>query len=420
MPKTKALEKQTHDLQNAFDELRTNYNDLVSRYKSLKADADRDFNGASKTIATQGQKIADLSSRSNIELSQRPQKPYHSLSISQKGKVNKQIKDKFGPKLNKFLQKRKLEFSSLTLEDADDNQKNVEVRGHKRRKFDELKSVEMSALSQISDQKVVSRLSAKDYARIRSLCSSLPPSTHIKSYEESVAPNLPKVEQAPNFKEGGFCDLVEERNTQIEHLESIDVIHENKVIYVKPGIDATRMTHQNSACVYTLTTLTRDGWDIGAVGLVSGGDHYGDMKDAAKSYFAGVKSIAENNEVTVRGKKVKTQVVIGGDMSNTLELYGLSNATSTYPCMYCNVPKSMFLAICKDPEMWVKCNKTGYESANGLARSRAQIINEATKSKPGYGVKGYPLCPLPLNPHWALIYVLLICFLHLRLRVTGT
>ena len=155
---TKALEQQTYDLQYALDELRTNYNDLASQYKSLKADADRDFNGASKTIATQGQKIADLSSRSNIELSQRPQKPYHSLSISQKGKVNKQIKDKFGPKLNKFLQKRKLEFSSLTLEDADDNQKNVEVRGHKRRKFEDLKSIEMSALSQISDQILLSNL----------------------------------------------------------------------------------------------------------------------------------------------------------------------------------------------------------------------------------------------------------------------
>ena len=307
----------------------------------------------------------------------------------------------------------------MTLEDADDNHENIQVNGHKRRKFDELKSVELKALAQISDQKVVSRLSNKDYARIRSLCSALPPFTHVQSYEESIAPNLPKVEQAPNYKEGGFCNLTEERDTQIEHLDSVGAIKENTVIYVKAALDGTRMSHQNSACVYTLTTITSDGWDIGAVGIVTGGDHYGDMKNTAKPYFEGVKSIAENNEVKVGDKTLKTKVVIGGDMSNTLELYGLSNATSTHPCMHCVAPKSMFLAMCKDPDMWIKCNKTGFEMANGLARSRAQIITQATKSKPSYGVKGYPLCPLPLNPHWALIYVLLVCILHLRLRVAG-
>ena len=104
---------------------------MISAYKSLKANSDREFRGASKTIDAQEKKIANLSSRSNIELSQRSQKPYHSLSVSQKGKINKEIKDKFGPKLNKFLQKRKLQFGSLTLEDAEDAHENIEVHGHK-------------------------------------------------------------------------------------------------------------------------------------------------------------------------------------------------------------------------------------------------------------------------------------------------
>ena len=126
-----AFEQQTHELQTELDQLRTEHNNLISAYKSLKADADREFRGASKTIDAQEKKIANLSSHSNIELSQRSQKPYHSLSVSQKGKINKEIKDKFGPKLNKFLQKRKLQFGSLTLEDAEDAHENIEVHGHK-------------------------------------------------------------------------------------------------------------------------------------------------------------------------------------------------------------------------------------------------------------------------------------------------
>ena len=165
----------------------------------------------------------------------------------------------------------------------------------------------------------------KDYARIRSLCSALPPTSHVKSYEESLAPSIPQVYQAPNHQEGGFCDLTTERNTQIEHLDAMGLINENKVIYVKAGLDGTRLSHQNSAAVYSLTTITEDGWDIGAVGLVMGGDHYGNMKNTAKPYFDGVKSIAMNSEVTVGERKLKTQVVIGGSdiqkIKNMVRLY---------------------------------------------------------------------------------------------------
>ena len=62
--------------------LRTEPNNLISAYKSLKANSDWEFRGASKTIDAQEKKIANLSSHSNIELSQRSQKPYHSLSVS--------------------------------------------------------------------------------------------------------------------------------------------------------------------------------------------------------------------------------------------------------------------------------------------------------------------------------------------------
>ena len=101
------------------------------------------------------------------------------------------------------------------------------------------------------------------------------------------------------------------------------------------------------------------------------------------------------------------------DLCNILALFGLAAASSQYPCPVCILPKTLFPSIPYRPDLLRDCNNTVF------ARTRGNILAEATKSSRTNGVKQPPLPPLPLDLESPLISIILYCSLHGRLRITS-
>ena len=190
--------------------------------------------------------------------------------------------------------------------------------------------------------------------------------------------------------------------------------HEGDEIFVVPGIDATRLTNQDSVCVYTLRTVVASGSEIGVVGAVQGGDSYQDMKNCATPFWKELKELAQNPVVRTDFGEFKVTVRGGGDLSNIFDQNGLGKATSHHSCPGCILPKSRFADVVSPefPDLISACNSV-------LCRTRCNIINECRKPKPLFSVKNYPLSPLPLDPNEPLLLYFIVCMLHAIMRIVG-
>ena len=290
---------------------------------------------------------------------------------------------------------------------------------------------------------------------MRSISHSLPPLTHLKEHNANVQHHLPVVIEAPG-RSGGFISLREEATTQLEHLVKTVGLTTDDHVYLKTNIDAAKFMHRSSVCVYSLEIITKKGSQIGAVGACLGGDSYADMSETAKPFFINLKELAKIPFIQTSAGVFHVDVRQGGDMSNTSDLFGIVKPTGKHPCLFCVLPKSLFALVFSRADLLQACNTasviassnasapviassaTSVASANlttstcssssstestsasvSLARTKGKLLEECCKSVRNHGVKNIPLSPLPLDLNLILLRYVLICILHLRMRITG-
>ena len=235
------------------------------------------------------------------------------------------------------------------------------------------------------------------------------PLTHVKQYEEQIISKFPPLIDAPG-RPGAFFSLRHEISKQIEYLNKMGCLNLAEPVYIKPGIDATKL-NSSSICIYSIETIST-ATEIGLVGAVVGGDAYEDMQLTAHPFLEQVKDLATTPVINTPIGDIEVKLRVGGDLANILELLGLCKACSKNPCPICTISKEEFANAATNPSFRTACNTI-------LARTKANISNIAIQSKAQYGVKRLPLLPTPLDPNIPIGRLILICLLHARMRLTG-
>ena len=409
-----AVEAEKMTLQGVINNGRIAYGQIYNAHEQLKTHGVR-------VCAEYEQKITELQSEVDElrkgKFVESRVKPYKDLGESARTKFKRKFRDAFVSEINEAVKKRGLEVVHVEMRDKNDSEDKIRVNAQKWRTFNELTPLEKQRVEDISDLKSIRRISNSAYAALRSFAMDLVPLTHLKSHDFLLASFLPSFQKAPG-RNGAFCSILEEISIQVAHLGKMGHLKQGELLAVKAGIDATRLTTKMCVCVYTIAVISDSSSLIGAVGACAGGDAYEDLMLSGLPFFKELKSVAQKPQVECQGSFYNFTVLMGGDMANILEIFGLSKASSRNPCEFCVVKKSLFhLAAQESFEAADAFNNTCNSSS--LARTRANIHNSAAESTNNFGVKRTPICPLPLDPTMFLISVVLICMLHMRMRLTG-
>ena len=396
-----------------LSELHRVNSDLQKSYQRFQLDAVKDSSNFSSQINELQLKLNDLtSSTGNFAQHQaKSRKPYHDLCPAQKSAVHKDLRENLVPELDTALKKRNLRIEQVVLAHTEGEKSAVKIDVRPKRTYNELSPIELETVAAMSDTNSIYRTSHAAYASKRRLIKDLPPLTHLKLYDESLKAKLPPITVAPG-RPGGFTPIRTEVKTQIEFLDRKGDLDQEEPVYVKCGIDATKMTNKDNCCVYSIETISSK-TEIGLVGAVKGGDSADDMEKCGTSYFEELKELDVNPLVETNVGAVKVELRGGGDLSNLYAQLGLCKATSKYCCPICVLPKDRFYATAFDPNLVAGCNGRTY------GRTRANISNEAIKSKPDFSVKRLPQCPLPRDPNQLIVKWVVYCVLHADLRLAG-
>ena len=411
---SQGLESEISEMMETINQNRIAHSELVKAHESLRKDYER----LQKTAAKESQSLETRLKETQQKLKQLPitkffsaRKPYHDLKSAQRAVVNRQIRETFQPEIDHCLKKRKLALGQVVLEHSEGENPSIRINAHSPHTYEQLTKAEMDKVALISDAKSIHQTSHSSYAAMRRIIPELPPFTHIKSYDDSIIASLPPLLDAPE-KPGAFFSLRHEIRSQIEFLYKKGGLNTEEPVYVKAGIDATKLTSATSVCVYSIETIS-DETEIGLVGAVLGGDSYEDMQLTSQPFITQLKDIAKDPNIETDIGIIQVTLRLGGDLCNVLELLGLCKASSRNPCPLCVIGKDQFASAATNPCVVAACNDAR------LGRNRANIMNEAIQSKPRFGVKRLPITPLPLQPDTLIATLILICLLHARMRLSG-
>ena len=344
-------------------------------------------------------------------------KKFHELGPSQQTKVKRDLKDTLAPAADHYVGNRDLKLKQLIFEHADGTEKDVIVNAIGHRTYANLTEVGKTFVADMADAKVLGRISDVSYANFRAICSDLPPLLQVKQYEADVSLTLPPLEPAPD-RSGAFCSLRDEVRALIEHLITMGLLTQGDHVWVKGGIDATKYSNRSSATIYSVAAITAKGNRIAAVGACLGGDGYEDVKKSGQPFFNQLHELAKSPFIQSTIGLIHVDIRQGGDWSNCAEIYGLSKPTCHHPCICCTLPKAQFELVSSHESVLDACNSTNSEEG-GLARTRGNIIDQTKQSVRKFGVKNFPVTSLPLDPNRSLATFILICTLHLVMRISG-
>ena len=394
-------------------ELSKTHCDLQKAYNKLQIVAEKDSSNLHSKLNEMNLKLNEMSASRGkfVQNQEKSRKAYHDLCPSQKSVVHKDVRENLVPELDLAFKKRKLEVSQVVLRDSEGNNSTVKIDTQPKHTFDKLSPAELETVSAMSDLKSIYRTSHAAYAANRRLIKDLPPLAHLKQHDEALIAKMPPITQAPG-RAGGFIPIRTEIKSQIEYLGRKGCLDLEEPVVVKCGIDATKMTHSETACVYSVETVS-SATEIGLIGAVKGGDSATDMEECGQPYFEQLKELDKNPSIDTDLGPVDVKLRGGGDLSNIYAQLGLCKATSRYCCPICVLPKTRFHEAGFDPLLVQACN------GRGLGRTRANIMNEAKLSKPGFSVKELPKCPLPRDPNTLIIEWIVFCVLHADLRIAG-
>ena len=380
------LMAEIHDLEAYLQYLHTSHGELMKAHKLLQASyskfqltTDKDSDELNSRLNHMQQKVEELAQSNEKFLLTKVKKPYHDLSAAQKAVVQRQVRETVTPKIDELLEDRKLTVSQLVLEDVEGKNPSVKINTKPHRTFDQLTDAERKTVAELSDTNAIYRTSNAAYAAKRRIIKDLPPLTHLQIHNENVTSSLPPISQAPG-REGGFLPIRVELKQQIEHLDKLGKLDPTETVYVKYGLDSTRLTHNDTCCIYSAETIS-ESTEIGLVGAVDGGDSHGDMETAAPPFFEQIKELDQNPIIQTDIGDVKVELRGGGDLCNVYQQLGLCNATSKHNCPCCVLPKADFWKTADNEELLTACN--GPE----LGRTRSNIMNDAKQTKSAFSVK---------------------------------
>ena len=248
------LLQEVNDLESYLEYLHTSQVDLMkehkllqSSYAKLQLTSDKDSEELTSRLNHMQQKVDELAESNGKFRLTKAKKPYYDLSAAQKAVVHRQVRETVAPKIDNLLEDRKLCMSQVVLEDVEGKNPSIKINTKPHRTFDQLTDAECETVAELSDSNAIHRTSNASYAAKRKIIKDLPPLTHLQRHNENVASSLPQISQAPG-REGGFLPIRAELKQQIEHLDKLGKLDRTETVYVKYGLDSTRLTHNSTSC----------------------------------------------------------------------------------------------------------------------------------------------------------------------------
>ena len=407
----KELEEYVHHIHAAHEELMKAHKTLQGSYSKLHLHSEKETDGLQAKLTEMQQKVEELVASNAKFLNSKARKSYHELGSTQKAVVHRQVRETIGPEIDQLMETRQLTAAQVVLEYVNGQKAAIKINMKPLRTFDELTDVERETVAVMSDSNSLHRTSNAAYAAKRRIIKDLPPLSHLKQYHQLIMSQLPKIIVAP-IRSGGFLPIRAELKLQLEHLDCMGNLDQTETVHVKVGVDGTRLTHNNSVCIYTVESIST-ATDIGLVGAVKGGDGRDDMAQCGAPFFQQLEEIDKNPVIQTDIGDIPIELRGGGDLCNLYTQLVLSAATAKYCCPLCICPKGMFWATAINPALLHDCN------SHGLGQTRGNIMNEAIRSKPAFSVKNMPQTPLPRDPNTLIIKWMLLCTLHMDMRICG-
>ena len=283
----KGLEDEVVELQQTLFNNAAIYEELWQAHGALQKDSNKQNQAYQTQLCSMEAKLKLSEQSSKLKVA-KARKPYHELGPAQKKRVRREVREVIAPELNTLFNERSLACNRLVLEDVDGEKENVPIHITPHHKYDQLTPIERDAVQKFSDAKSINYVSDETYASFRRLNPEIPPLTHVKQNDQDVMKEIPLLEDAPG-RSGGFLPLRYEAGQQIKFLVDKGDLTVGDDVAVKVGIDATKLSHKDSMCVYSLATITDSDSDIGVIGCVLGGDGHDDMKTCGTPFFKDLK-----------------------------------------------------------------------------------------------------------------------------------
>ena len=405
------FELHNRNITAAHLELAKLHKHLQTSHRKLAKDSEKESAEFQAKMNEMQTKVDDITASSGKFLNVKAKKPYHDLKATQKSLVHRQIRNEIAPRIDELLEKRELTVNQVVVQDINGQNPPIKIDTKPHRTFQQLTPLERETVAILSDSNSITRTSFTTYAAKRAIIKDLPPTSHLKEHHAIVMASLPKIIPAP-VRKGGFLDIRGELKLQMEQLNRLDLLDLSEPVYVKGSLDATQYKHNGSMCIYTVEAISK-GTEIGLVGLVEGGDGGVEMDESAGPFFDQILELDKNPIIQTDFGEVPVEVKGGGDLCNLYAQLGLCAATAKHSCPLCVLPKLSFWSAAFDPDLTEACND------RRLGRTRGNIMNEAVKTNPSFSVKGLPRTPLPRDPNALIISWMLICSLHIDLRLAG-
>ena len=399
--------------QKSYEDLNKDHTLLKATYEKLKRSSAKEEAALQSKLEAVQIELNEIKGTSE-DFSEPPcKKAYYKLQSTQRAAVNKLIRGKFGPKIDRFMKKRKISASYLVFNDNEGMRNDIRINFKTPHIFENLTRAERERQEMMSEAKAISPTANNLYSAFRRIIPDLPPLRHLKKHDDIVFASLPQLQAAPG-RQGGFINMRNEAIALVEFLHDMGQLNLEEEVYLKPAADALKLTNTTALCIHSIQAISR-GSEIGIVGAVSGGDSYEDLKECGGAFFKDLKDLATNPVLKTKVGEIPFLIRIGGDLVFLLELLGLSKATSNYPCAVCNLQKARFWETPYNPLLLQACNN------HVGGRTRASIMNEAIKAPNDrhFSVKHMPLCQYPLNPNGLIIDAIVFCELHMRIRLCG-
>ncbi len=242
------------------------------------------------------------------------------------------------------------------------------------------------------------------YHELTMLDDHLPRSHLIKQTRKNLR-DLHTITPTPNNVPGARMCFTELLRDRVAHFLKEHPEKKGETIKIKicgDGAKTSRVANYISLSFSIVddcaSTMAAKG--IHAIAIINGAEDYDNMAAGFETTFKEINESVEQGSIMIEESKVGLEFYAGADMKFLLNIYGLSNATSMYACIYCKVPKT---------ERWNTTKPLSYYNSCPQKRTVEELTSTYTKNE--YNAVRKPLLKIPLDH-------VVIDELHLLLRVT--
>lgn len=216
---------------------------------------------------------------------------------------------------------------------------------HSRSQSDESETVD-SCIDSVAYLTERFGVSDETYHEFAQLFPSMPRLYELKGHRKEVSKTIKLKKLSKKY--GGLYRPLKAVLAKVMSL-SLSAEQLKSTVLVKISGDGTRIGKNNHMLMsFSIPSGNED--VLSAAGnhtfaSVKSIEKYEDLKEALEPVLKEINELIQEKELEINGKRVKVNVVLGGDMKFLLIMLGLNAANSAYSCLWCEIKKEKRLVF---------------------------------------------------------------------------